>query len=264
MMNLVRQGIRTGVVTTRYPAELESAPPGYVGQIELIRERMDPARARECAAICPTGAIEAFEEGRIRLDRGRCIYCGLCVEHSPEMFAASQDFETAVTRREDLIVISGASVKPPPGRSAGRSPFRRSLHIRHIDTGDDGATISEAKLLDSPAFDMNRIGFFFTTSPRHADALLVTGVVARAMERPLQETYEAMPEPRLIIAAGAEAISGAPFDASSAVAGGAGSILPIDIFIPGSPPAPLALLYGLLLAVGRPGQKRPEESERTQ
>jgi Ni,Fe-hydrogenase III small subunit/ferredoxin len=254
MLNLIWRGIKTGVVTTRYPYAHETMSEGYIGQIDLRQDKLQPDVAETAEAQCPTGAIEALPDGRIRLDRGRCICCGLCARLAPQMFVPVAAFETAVTNRNDLMVESGAANAPKSldSQRAGNAPiFRRSLHIRHVDTGDDNSTISEVSLLDSPAYDLHRLGFFFSTSPRHADALLVTGVVARPMARALREAYDAMAAPRLVIAAGTEAISGVPFDGSYPVEGGVDSVLPVDVYIPGSPPAPLALLYGLLLAVGR-------------
>lgn len=133
--------------------------------------------------------------------------------------------------------------------------FGRSLHIRHVDAGSCNACESEIKLLTSPYYDMQRLGLFITPSPRHADLLLVTGPVTRAMEDALRQTYEAMPDPRLVVAVGACACSGGIFGPSALSRGGVGEVLPVDIFIPGCPPSPLTLLHGLLLALGRVEQR---------
>jgi Ni,Fe-hydrogenase III small subunit len=135
------------------------------------------------------------------------------------------------------------------------APFRRSLHIRHVDAGSDGSEEAEILALGNPFYDINRLGLFFTPSPRHADLLLVTGSVTRAMAEPLRRTYEAMPHPKLVVAAGTSACSGGIFGASYATLGGVDTVLPVDVYIPGSPPSPFALLHGLLLAVGRLEQK---------
>ena len=129
--------------------------------------------------------------------------------------------------------------------------FRRSLHVRHVDAGSCNACESEIKLLTSPYYDMHRLGIFFTPSPRHADLLLVTGPVTRAMEAPLRRAYEAMPDPRLGVAVGACACDGGLFGPSAFTRGGLSRVLPVDVFIPGCPPSPLTLLHGLLLALGR-------------
>lgn len=132
--------------------------------------------------------------------------------------------------------------------------FGHSLHIRHVDAGSCNACESEIKLLLNPYYDIQRLGIFFTTSPRHADLLLVTGPVTRAMEDPLLQTYEAMPDPRLVVAVGACACSGGIFGPSAFSKGGVSEVLPVDVFIPGCPPSPLTLIHGLLLAVGRAEQ----------
>src|SRR5579884_3792407 len=110
-------------------------------------------------------------------------------------------------------------------------------------------------MLTNPYYDMQRLGIFFTPSPRHADLLLVTGPVTRAMEDPLRQTYEAMPEPRLVVAVGACACSGGIFGPSAFAHGGLAEVLPVDVFIPGCPPAPLTLIHGLLLALDRAEQR---------
>ncbi|HXT36811.1 MAG TPA: NADH-quinone oxidoreductase subunit B family protein [Chloroflexota bacterium] len=135
------------------------------------------------------------------------------------------------------------------------APFRRSLHIRHVDAGSDGSEEAEILALGNPFYDIHRLGLFFTPTPRHADILLVTGPVTRAMAEPLRRTYEAMPFPKLVVAAGTSACGGGIFGVSYATLGGVDKVLPVDVYIPGSPPSPLALLHGLLLAVGRLEQK---------
>ena len=133
--------------------------------------------------------------------------------------------------------------------------FAGSLHIRHVDAGSCNACESEIKQLLSPYYDIHRLGLFFTTSPRHADLLLVTGPVTRAMEDPLRQTYEAMPDPRLVVAVGVCACSGGIFGPGALARGGVAEVLPVDVFIPGCPPSPLTLIHGLLLALGRVEQQ---------
>jgi formate hydrogenlyase subunit 7 len=133
--------------------------------------------------------------------------------------------------------------------------FGRSLHIRHVDAGSCNACESEIKMLSSPSYDIHRLGLFITTSPRHADLLLVTGPVTRAMKDPLLRTYEAMPDPRLVVAVGTCACSGGIFGPSAYAHGGLAEVLPVDVFIPGCPPTPLTLIHGLLLALGRVEQR---------
>jgi Ni,Fe-hydrogenase III small subunit len=128
--------------------------------------------------------------------------------------------------------------------------FGRSLHIRTLDTGSCAACESEIRLLGAPHYDLHRLGFFFTPAPRHADLLMVTGPMVRAMDVAVRKTYDAMPDPKVVAAVGACALGGV-YDADAFVHGAVDEVLPVDVWIPGCPPSPLALLHGLLVAVDR-------------
>ena len=117
-----------------------------------------------------------------------------------------------------------------------RKGFRRSLHIRHVDAGSCNGCESELQALNNPFYNLHRFGIFFTPSPRFADLLLVTGPVTYAMRDPLLRTYEAMPEPRWVMAVGACAISGGVAGGGYACANGLDGILPVDLYLPGCPP----------------------------
>lgn len=132
-----------------------------------------------------------------------------------------------------------------------RRVFGRSLHVLHIDVGSCNACESEVLALSNPQYNFHRFGVFFTPSPRHADVLLVTGALTPAMAQVLRSTYEAMPRPRLVIAAGVCTLSGGVFRESRQFAGPVESVVPVDVYITGCPPAPRALLQGILQAVGR-------------
>jgi Ni,Fe-hydrogenase III small subunit len=128
--------------------------------------------------------------------------------------------------------------------------FGRSLHIRTLDTGSCAACEQEIRLLAAPHYDLHRLGFFFTPAPRHADLLMVTGPMVRAFENAARKTYDAIPDPKVVVATGACALGGV-YQPDAFTHGGVGGTLPIDVWIPGCPPSPLALLQGLLVAVGR-------------
>lgn len=134
------------------------------------------------------------------------------------------------------------------------SLFGRSLHIRTIDTGSCAACESEIRLLAAPHYDLHRLGFFFTPAPRHADLLMVTGPAVRAFDPAVAKTYAAMPDPKVVVAVGACALGGV-YSADPFVHGAVDDILPVDVYIPGCPPSPIALLQGLLVAVGRLKEK---------
>jgi Ni,Fe-hydrogenase III small subunit len=132
--------------------------------------------------------------------------------------------------------------------------FGRSLHIRTLDTGSCAVCEQEIRLLTAPHYDLQRLGFFFTPAPRHADLLLVTGPMVRAFGVAARKTYEAMPGPKVVVATGACALGGV-YRPDAFVHGEVSAVLPVDVWIPGCPPSPLALLQGLSVAVGRLTEK---------
>jgi Ni,Fe-hydrogenase III small subunit len=234
MLEWIFRGLGKGIVTTRYPHTPEAPPDGFRGRIEVAETE---GAQVELEALCPTGAI-AVEAGRVRIESGRCVVCGACVAADPTRFRFAPGFETAYV---------------PPGHrplAARARPLKRSIHIRHVDAGSDGAEEWEITALTNPYYDIQRLGFFFTAAPRHADVLLVSGGVTAVLEAPLRRTYEAMPEPKVVVAAGTDACSGGFSLTTGEVAGGLDRVLPVDVYVPGSPPSPIALLHGLLLAAG--------------
>lgn len=132
-----------------------------------------------------------------------------------------------------------------------RRRLGRSLQVRHLDAGSCNGCDWEVNALLNPIHDVQRLGIDSVASPRHADLLLVSGVMTRNLEEAALRTYEAMPEPRLVVAVGACAISGGVFAGSYAARDGIGGVLPIDVFVPGCPPRPETLIQGLLMAMGR-------------
>ncbi|WP_137121257.1 NADH-quinone oxidoreductase subunit B family protein [Segeticoccus rhizosphaerae] len=135
-----------------------------------------------------------------------------------------------------------------------RHLFGRSLHIRTLDTGSCAACESEIRLLSAPHYDLHRLGLFFTPSPRHADLLLVTGPALRVMDEAVAKTWTAMPDPKVVVAVGACALGGV-YPRDPFAHGQVDDILPVDVYVPGCPPSPLALLHGLLVAVGKLSDK---------
>lgn len=161
--------------------------------------------------------------------------------------------EYADAFREPVTVRPGADL-------AGRTgALRRSVHVRHVDAGSDGSVEWEIQALLGPVYDIHRLGIFFTASPRHADVLLVTGAGTAGMAGPLRETYEGMPDPKVVVAVGDDARAGSledgppedDGDPPGGAAAGVGRIVPVDVWVGGSPPSPFAILKGLLTAVNR-------------
>ncbi len=135
-------------------------------------------------------------------------------------------------------------------RRQALSVFGRSLHIRTVDTGSCAVCESEIRLLAAPHYDLHRLGFFFTPAPRHADLLMITGPAVRAADNLLLKAYAATPDPKAVIAVGACALGGI-YPEDEWTHGAVDRVLPVDVCVPGCPPSPLALLQGLLVAVGR-------------
>ena len=206
----------------------------------------------QCAQVCPTQAIAVADDeagGAVALDRGRCIGCNACVESCPSATLISDRSTRTATRTRDELVLTNrtpAVPAPPPPQS----PFAHSLAVREVSTGCN-ATDLEVLATTNAVFDVARFGVHFVASPRFADALLVTGPVGRAMHAPLRRCYDAMAEPRIVIAVGTSAISGGLHAGGYAEANGIGDLLPVTCFIPGEPPHPWSIIHGLLLAMGR-------------
>jgi Ni,Fe-hydrogenase III small subunit/ferredoxin len=250
MLAWIARGLRRGIVTTRYPRSPEPELAGFHSLVEVLESH---GGAPDLEAVCPTGAIRVSERGEVSLDRGLCILCGACAVKEPNRFRFAGRYETARRTRASIVVGEngeGASEKARPPLAERARPLRRSIHIRHVDAGSDGAEEWEIQALSNPYYDMQRLGLFFTLSPRHADVLLVTGGVTGPMVEPLKRAYEVMPQPKAVVAAGTDACSGGIAGPGGEVAGGIDRILPVDVYIPGSPPSPIALLHGLLLAAG--------------
>ena len=249
MIQWFLRGITRRRVTTRYPRVGEPAPSAFRARALLDPSAVNPRQAWSAAQVCLPRALSLDHQDRLRLDAGRCIGCGLCVEAVQDgALAIDPGYELATLTRRRLVV--GDVEEAHIAANVLEGAFRRSLHIRHVDAGSDGAVEQEIAALLNPYYDMQRLGLFFTASPRHADVLLVTGPVTKPMEGPLRRTYEAMPEPRVVVAAGTDACSGSIWTEPE-VLGGVDRVLPVDVYIPGDPPTPIALLHGLLLASGR-------------
>lgn len=280
MFEILRKSLRTGVVTIHYPDA-----PAKISEAARGRPEIDWGNwkdARPAAAACPTGAISYSDTGKERkakLDLAQCTFCGLCAE-ADKAIRMTNLCQCAARHRENLVTSAAYELNPdgtharmisPPasGKSAfqpsnelleviGRKLkertdriFGRSLHIREVDAGSCNGCEIEIVGLNSPIYDIERFGVHFVASPRHADLLLVTGPVTRNMELALRKTYDAMPEPRLVAAVGACGCSGGIFGRNYATVGAVDAVIPVDLYIPGCPPNPIALLDGLLKLLGR-------------
>ena len=282
MFKILQKTVATGIVTTKYPAEPAQISDRFRGRPSFNFEKWKDARP--AAEVCPTGAISVCDEGdsrRVTVDYGLCIFCGLCAEASPDQAVQiTQEFELASADRRNLMLTAEYSLNSDrthrdlravhrgsgnveadikklgqKARERIQKLLRRSLAIREVDAGSCNGCELEIVALNNPVYDLERFGIQFVASPRHADMLLVTGPVTRNMELALLKTYRAMPEPKVVVAVGACGISGGIFGKNYASLGGVDNIVPVDVYIPGCPPRPQALLHGILLGVGRLGER---------
>jgi Ni,Fe-hydrogenase III small subunit/formate hydrogenlyase subunit 6/NADH:ubiquinone oxidoreductase subunit I len=258
-------GLRKGRATTPWP--LSDGQTGQEGVLGM--PKIDLARCadecRECVNVCPTEAIkfqpDAMGAERLEIDYGRCIVCQLCVEACPtDAATTSEDWAFGTRSRAELVLTSGTTEGTAPTGTLRPEPksktqFRRSLHIRHVDAGSCNGCESELQALNNPFYNLHRLGIFFTPSPRFADLLLVTGPVTHAMHAPLLRTYEAMPEPRFVMAVGTCAVSGGLVEGGYACGHGLEGVLPVDLYLPGCPPNPAALIEALLMFLDRAPQR---------
>ena len=280
MFKILYQTITTGIATVAYPDV-----PAVVSAQFRGRPEFDFASwrdARPAAEVCPTGAIAVGQalppaNRRVTVDFGLCVFCGQCAGATPEgAVRVTTEFELATHHRASLIFGADYTLNPDgthrqliaeyrtevTAKEAGgrvgeaiRQTLGRSLAIRQVDAGSCNGCEMEIVALNNPIHDIERFGIHFVASPRHADMLLVTGPVTRNMELALTKTYAATPDPKVVVAVGACGISGGIFGTNYASRGGVDATIPVDVYIPGCPPRPEALLYGILLAVGRLAEK---------
>jgi Ni,Fe-hydrogenase III small subunit/formate hydrogenlyase subunit 6/NADH:ubiquinone oxidoreductase subunit I len=272
MLRIIAKSLTTGLLTEANPFGVR--PSFGFPVIDFSR----CTACEECARACPTGAIHTSTPapGRktLSLSYAACIQCRECVTGCPEQaVSVSSDVEIAAYSRQQLARAASFDIDPTTCRcsfrqvevyvgpslteSAGRLRERirgrlgRSLHVRQVDAGSCNACELEIAATTNPLYDLERFGIHFVASPRHADVLLVTGPVTRNMEIALRRTYEAAPEPRVVVAVGACGCSGGIFgEGTYAAVGGIDRVLPVDVYIPGCPPRPQAILNGLLVAMG--------------
>jgi Ni,Fe-hydrogenase III small subunit/ferredoxin len=251
-------GLMQGKQTAPWPlSEGLDGQEGYIG-MPRYNPTLCTDECKACADVCPTRAITMRSSGdgadRLDVDYGRCVVCQLCTEACPTgAMTPSSDWAFGAKRREDLV-WSAAPAEPGLVRTS-RQGFRRSLHIRHVDAGSCNGCESELQALNNPFYNLHRLGIFFTASPRFADLLLVTGPVTYAMLNPLRATHQAMPEPRWVMAVGTCAVSGGIAEGGYASGHGLDGVLPVDVYLPGCPPNPAAIIQALMMFLERAPQR---------
>ena len=222
---------------------------------ELMASRCGMPMAAECdgcgmcLGICPTSAI-TIDDGW-KVDLGRCLMCMDCIQHCSKGYIQEAPAPDYALTREELVLGRDYDIGKIERRlddSVARM-FRGSLAFRELDTGSCNACEVELNCASNQFYDMHRFGIKVVASPRHADALLVTGPMARNMEVASEMTYDAVPEPKLVIASGTCAISGGLFVGGDVVPDGVRKMEP-SVFIPGCPPTPDRVIRSLVKALG--------------
>ena len=273
MFKILQKSLSVGLATADYPRIAPHLAEQFRGCPQFDFAAWSDARP--AADACPTGAIAVHDRDgarQVTVDYGRCIFCGECEQASADgAVRMSRQFELAAIDRRDLVLTAEYTLHPDGSHAALRSatggpsdeePGKRiaaaiqsllghSLAIRQVDAGSCNGCEQEIVALNNPVHDIERFGIHFVASPRHADMLLVTGPVTRNMELALRKTLAATPAPKVVVAVGACGISGGIFGTNYASLGGVDAVIPVDVYIPGCPPRPEALLHGILLALGQ-------------
>jgi Ni,Fe-hydrogenase III small subunit/formate hydrogenlyase subunit 6/NADH:ubiquinone oxidoreductase subunit I len=261
MFKVIRKILKYPRLTLDYPQKkLDTA--FFASSPQIDHDKCTGCGA--CISRCPSFAIVRNESGQgVGINYDECVFCMLCAEICPaSAISVTDKFEMAVKDRGELrcspLIVDERMTLELPYKIIEsqleekiQKVLGRSLQIREVDSGSCNGCDYEVNGLNNPFNDIERLGMHFVPSPRHADMLLVTGAVSRNMEQALVKTYNAAPDPKIVVAVGACACSGGIFKDLYATRNGIDCIVPVDVYIPGCPPRPVSILYGILKALDR-------------
>ena len=204
------------------------------------------------ADLCPTQAISTSP---LAIDLGKCTFCGECMFACPQKISFTKDYKIATNIREKLIVKAGEDKPISLDANAVRKEIRRvfghSLKLRQVSAGGDASSEMELNATGNVNFDIGRFGIDFVASPRHADGIVLTGPLSENMADSFLDCYNAVPDPKLLILVGTDAISGGIFLGSPALRRSVLDGMHVDLFVPGNPVHPLTFVNGILSLTGR-------------
>ena len=216
----------------------------FRGRPIISRKEVD---IKNLVEICPSHAISASP---VSIDMGKCLFCGECTHAFPDKINFTKDYKLSSNYRDGLIVREGVDnpivLNPSLIRKEITKLFGGSLKLRQVSAGGDNSCEWELGATSNVNFDMERFGIEFVASPRHADGIVITGPITENMAEPLQICYDAIPEPKIIVLVGTDAISGGILLGSPALDRSFLDKYPVDLYIPGNPAHPLTIINGLL------------------
>jgi len=252
VFELLRIRLRQGRQTSSFPPEVPMFPARFRGRPKLNCDDCDDPRCPAGDGTATSGLIRRDTTGRAELDLGACLFTPEeAVGTSAGGVSFGHDYRLSSRTREGLISRTGEIERATALEERTRKLFGRSLRLRSVSAGSCNGCEGELVALGNVVFDMARFGIQFVASPRHADGIVITGAVNANMRDPLERTYAAVPDPRLVIAVGACALSGGPFRGSTEAGTGVPPNIPVDLWIAGCPPHPITILDGLLRLLGR-------------
>jgi Ni,Fe-hydrogenase III small subunit len=252
MLDLLRARLRQRTQTSPFPGGDSALPERFRGLPVLNSDGCAHGARAALARRIPTGFAQAQDPDSLALDLGACLFSPEEAAGSPDCGVTfSQEFRMAAGTREALVSTDGRWEQVRALDQRMQSLFGRSLRLRSVVAGSCGGCEAELVALGNVVFDLARFGIQFVASPRHADGIVITGAVSHSMRDALLRSYDAVPDPRIVIAVGACAASGGPFRDSPEVAAAIPEEIPVDLWVPGCPPHPLTMLDGLLRLLGR-------------